>query len=223
MVFLMFGGLYLGSVIAVSYLLPAAGNERIAVNFSYLSKQVKKIFAQKNFRLCYVITFMLLLTFIGMYTVLGDYLKSAPFNLTNRGMLYVRGMGIAGMIFSPFTGSIVKKHGLLQVVRLGLTISVVSLFVLGIGSNLAIIVFMSLLYVTGISLTFPAIMTLIGELSGNIRAIAASIYAFILFIGAAIGPIIAITLIEIGGYFVAFAVLSLLLLVGLMASFLIKK
>ncbi len=222
-VFILFGGLYLVSLVAVAKILPLTKSEKTSINMAYYMVQVKKIFAQKNFRLCYVITIMLLLTFIGMYTTLGDYLSNAPFYLGDKEVLYVRAAGLAGMILSPFTGFLAKKFGLLLVLRVGLSISVGGLLMLGIDTNLPVIICMSVIYVAGISLTFPAIMTLIGEWSGNIRAIAASIYTFILFIGASLGPIVTSGLMQTGSFFITFVVLSLMLSGGLVASFFIRN
>ncbi|SDR03983.1 Predicted arabinose efflux permease, MFS family [Virgibacillus salinus] len=222
-VFILFGGLYLVSLLAVAKILPTTKSENTPISMAYHIKQVKKIFAQKNFRLCYVITIMLLLTFIGMYTALGDYLKNAPFYLRDKEILYVRTAGLAGMILSPFTGFLAKKLGLLVVLRVGLAVSVGGLVMLGVDTNLPVIICMSVVYVAGISLTFPAIMTLIGEWSGNIRAIAASIYTFILFIGASLGPIVTSGLMQTGSFFITFVVLAILLSGGLVASFFIRS
>ena len=64
-------------------------------------------------------------------------------------------------------GILVKKHGLLCMLKIGLAISAIGLLLIGLSSNLFIIVSMSVVYVAGISLTFPAIMTLVGELGGS--------------------------------------------------------
>ncbi|WP_404451067.1 MFS transporter [Virgibacillus necropolis] len=221
-VFLFFGGMYFCTIIAVILILPSTKNHVTDVSVSNFLKQTMSIFTQKNFLLCYGITLMLLLTFIGMYTVFGDYLSGAIFNLSKKEILVVRAAGLIGMILSPFTGIFVKRYGLLLILKMGLALSVVGLLVLGFSHNLFIIVSMSVVYVAGISLTFPAIMTLIGELGGATRAIAASFYTFILFIGATVGPIVAITIMQTGSYVLTFGMLALLLSIGLAASFFIK-
>lgn len=222
MVFLLFGVMYCVSIIAVSLILPKTENQMTNITIRYILKQTKFIFTQKNFLLCYSVTLMLLLTFIGMYTVFGDYLSGPAFNLSNKEILLVRAMGLLGMILSPFTGVFVKRYGLLRILKIGLAIAIVGLFIIGISSNLIIIVSMSVLYVAGISLTFPAIMTLVGELGGSIRAIAASFYTFILFIGATLGPIISIAIMQAGSYVLTFGILGLLLAIGLTATIFIK-
>lgn len=221
-VFLLFGGMYFVSIIAVSLLLPGTDNTVPNVNLRYFLTQTKRIFTQKNFLLCYIITLMLLLTFIGMYTVIGDYLSNSTFDLSKDDILLVRAAGLLGMILSPFTGVFVKRYGLLRILKVGLALAVTGLIIMGFSSNLIIIASMSIVYVAGISLTFPAIMTLIGELGGLHRALAASFYAFILFIGATLGPIIAIALMQTGSYVLTFGMLGLLLSIGFAATFFIK-
>lgn len=221
-VFLLFGGLFFCTIIAVILILPDSESNTTNVNIRYFLRQTKVIFTQRNFLLSYSITLMLLLTFIGMYTVIGDYLSGSTFNLSSKEILFVRATGLIGMILSPFTGVFVKRYGLLRILKVGLAIAVIGLFAVGFSSNLFSIVFMSIIYVAGISLTFPAIMTLIGEISGDIRAIAASYYTFILFIGATLGPIITTTVMQTGSYSLTFGLLSFLLVLGYLAAFFIR-
>ncbi|MFD1038269.1 MFS transporter [Virgibacillus byunsanensis] len=220
-VFFVFGVIYFVTALAVFFILPRASLPKTQ-GLGYFFLQVKRIFQQQNFLLCYGITIILLLTFIGMYTVLGDYLSSSPFHLTAKEILYVRAFGIVGMIISPFTGIFVEKYGLLPILRFGLFIAVIGLLFLGLVANIIYLVIMSVLYVTGISLIFPAIMMLVGELGGQHRAVAAAFYAFILFIGATLGPVTAIALMGIGSYVLTFVILALLLVTGLVASLFIK-
>ncbi|MFZ3577556.1 MFS transporter [Virgibacillus sp. DJP39] len=221
MVFLCFGGMYLCTIIAVTLFLPKTGKHTSKINIHYFLRQTKRIFIQKNFLLCYIITLVLLLTFIGMYTALGD-LMSQNLNLTKQDGLFVRTSGLLGMLLSLFAGVLVKKYGLLPILKMGLGTAVGALFSLGFSSNITFVVSMSVFFVAGISVTFPAIMTLIGELGGDNRAIAASYYACILFIGATIGPIITITLMQAGSYVLTFGVLAFLLAIGYTAAFFIK-
>lgn len=222
MVFIFFAVMYFLSIIAVSLLLPNTENHMMNVTIRHYLKQTKKIFSQKNFILCYIITLMLLLTFIGMYTMFGDYLSNPTFNLSSKEILLIRATGLFGMILSPFTGVFVKKYGLLRMLKIGLATSAIGLLLIGLSSNLFIIVCMSVVYVAGISLTFPAIMTLVGELGGSTRATAASFYTFILFIGATLGPIITIAVMQAGSYLLTFGILGLLVAIGFAATFFIK-
>ncbi|WP_156290293.1 MFS transporter [Oceanobacillus salinisoli] len=220
-VFLFFGCLYFASMVAVFIVLPGKG-EKSKTNVKEYLLRIKEIFTEKNLVLCYVITMMLLLTFIGMYSVIGDYLGRAPFLLSDEQILGIRALGIIGMFLSPVAGLLIKRYGVLRILKLGLTISVIGLVVLGFTSNLVLLIIMSICYVAGISITFPSIMLLVGKLGGKYRAIASSFYTFILFIGATLGPIIALRIMEWGSFMITIEVLALLLGIGLTASFFIR-
>ncbi|MUK89831.1 MFS transporter [Ornithinibacillus sp. L9] len=222
-VFILFGFFYLLTFVAVQFILPSSENRNTTNGLYDYLKQAKIIFSQSNFLFCYTITIFLLLTFIGMYTVLGSYLGNAPFDLSEKGILFVRAAGIIGMVLSPLTGMIVHKIGLMTTLRLGLLMAIIGLFSLGIAPNLFWIVFVSIIYVGGISMIFPAIMMLVGELGGKQRALANSFYAFILFIGAMLGPIVGIALMTTGNYIITFSVFAFLLVIGFVVSFLIKR
>ncbi|MFD2044266.1 MFS transporter [Ornithinibacillus salinisoli] len=222
-VFILFGIFYFITFLTVLCSLPSSGKSTTHKGVSYYLQQTKVIFSQKNFIYCYTITIFLLLTFIGMYTVLGGYLSSSPFHLTDVEILYIRAVGIIGMILSPLTGMIVNKLGVMTTLRLGLVTAIIGLLSLGIAWHLLLIVIMSIIYVGGISMIFPAIMMLVGQLGGEQRALANSFYAFILFIGAMLGPIVGIGLMKTGSYTLTFSVLALLLVIGLIISFGVKK
>ncbi|PLR87018.1 hypothetical protein [Bacillus sp. V33-4] len=65
-------------------------------------------------------------------------------------------------------------------------------------------------------------ITLVGQLGGQARGIAVTLYTFILFIGATLGPIIAVSLLKTGSYLLTFESLALLLGIGLLVSLAIR-
>ncbi|MFC4024786.1 MFS transporter [Oceanobacillus longus] len=222
-IFLIFGGLYFSCAIAVYFFLYENRTEAKSMIIKDYFLTVKRIFTDKNLLICYLITMMLLLTFIGMYTILGAYLSSSPFYLSDKEILTIRAVGVIGMILSLLAGSLIKRYGLLLVFRTGLFMSVVGLVAVGMATNLVVIALMSIFYVAGISITFPAIMLLVGNFGGKERAMAASFYAFILFIGATLGPLLSIWLMHHGSYFITLIVLAALMAIGLTASFFIDE
>lgn len=222
-VFIAFGVLYFITLLAVLFLLPTPHKAGHKEGISFYIYHSKLIFKQRNFILIYSITIMLLLTFMGMYTLLGSYLSNEPFGLSEKEILGVRAIGIIGMLISPFVGKIVGKIGVFITLRSGLLLSALGLFLLGVGDSIVFLVTMSIIYVFGISLIFPAIMVLIGELGGERRALANAFYAFILFIGAMLGPIVAIELLQLFTYFTTFIILAFLLVIGLILSIFVKK
>ncbi|WP_036689241.1 MFS transporter [Paucisalibacillus globulus] len=221
-VFYVFGALYFITFLAVLFLFPTPNKPSHKEGIRFYLYQSRLIFRQRNFQLIYIITITLLLTFMGMYTLLGSFLGGEPFYLNDNEILGIRAIGIIGMLISPFVGKIVNKIGVLTTLRIGLALSASGLLLLGIGSSIFFLILMSIMYVFGISLIFPAVMVLIGELGGERRALANAYYAFILFLGAMLGPIIAIYLLEVGSYFTTFLILSFMLIIGFFLSMFIK-
>ena len=58
---------------------------------------------------------MLLFSLVGMYTILGSYLASEKFGFTEQQILYVRALGLIGMLTTVFAGKISNKLGIIIV------------------------------------------------------------------------------------------------------------
>ncbi|MEH7314026.1 MFS transporter [Priestia megaterium] len=221
-VFYILGGVYLITAILITFFIPTSNLPQIKGSMLDSFKQMGKVFAQKSLLLCYIITITLLLSFVGMYTTLGNYL-SETFGLNSQDILYVRCAGILGMLVSPFSGQLVTKFGLHTVIRIGLSLAVLGLAILGFSSNLAFLIVMSVIFVAGVSITISTLISLVGQLGGTARGSAISLFSFILFMGATLGPIVAMAILNISSYLVTFELLALLLGIGLIASILIKS
>lgn len=197
-VFYMFAAIYIVTALLFIWLLPKVSNETKKNVMAEYMRQLQVISKRKNLLLCYGITFPLLFTFIGMYTILGDYLQAAPYYLSDEAIYYVRALGVIGMIFSPLAAKLAGRVKELTLLRFSLCLSMISLILMGISSSLQFIVTMSITYVAGIACTFPIIMKIIGDISGLERSAASSFYAFVLFIGASLGSI-TLVMVEIWG------------------------
>lgn len=193
-----------------------------AASFLALYKSVGMLFTQKPLLCCYAITFTLLLSFVGMYTVLGNYLGDS-FGMTDRQILFVRTIGIFGMLLSPLAGYLIRKFHHHTVLRAGLAFAVLGLAFMGIAPYVGFLVAMSVLFVAGVSLTIPTMIVLIGQLGGDNKDLAISLYTFILFIGATLGPMIGVRVLQSSGYLVAFGTFAMLLSISLFLSFWFKR
>lgn len=220
-VFYIIGAIYLVTTIIVAIFLPKVNNQNHSSNLLASFKQFGSVLKIKPLLLCYLIAITLFFTFVGMYNTIGSYL-SKEFGLGNQDIFSVRTVGIIGMLFSLFTGKLVNKFGILTILRTGLTLAFVGLAVLGINSNLSILIIMSVIFVTGIAITVPTVISLVGQLGNQARGAAVSLFTFFLFIGASLGPIATQALLNTGGYQLTFESLSLLLVISLVVSFLIK-
>ncbi|WP_217587299.1 MFS transporter [Lentibacillus saliphilus] len=181
------------------------------------------IFRNRALVKCYGITIVLLFTFIGMYTVLGDMLSRSPFSLSDDHILVVRALGLIGMLCSPFAGIFIHRFGKMRILQCGLGLSIIGLVSLGRAEQLVTLTGSTILYVAGISLIFPAIMMLIGGFSGQMRGIANAWYAFILFVGATIGPMCAVSIAAWGGAQLTVLLLGVILIGALIIALSLQK
>ncbi len=220
-VFYWIGAIYLVTAVLVSFFIPKGDIQNKSGNLLSSFKQIGSIIEKRTLSLCYLITVTLLLVFVGMYTALGSFLGD-QFGLSSQQILSIRSVGIFGMLLSPFVGKLVVKFGIYYVLRGGLILAVLGLSLLGISSSLPILIIMSIVFVSGISITVPSLISLVGQIGGKAAGISVSLYTFILFIGATLGPIVAITLLKSSSYLLTFEILALLLGIGLIISFVIK-
>ncbi|WP_161919403.1 MFS transporter [Pallidibacillus pasinlerensis] len=107
-------------------------------------------------------------------------------------MLWIRSLGITGVVLSIFTGKIIAKISAIKTLKFGISLICCSIFLILLMSN-SIFIFgiFSIFFVGGISLLIPTLIHLIGENSGSLRAKAISLYSFILLLGASLGPVVA--------------------------------
>lgn len=221
-VFYILGGIYLLSAILFGGLVPNGEVKKKQVDIRSTFQQIGAVFSNRTLLFCYLVTITLLFSFVGMYSTLGNYLSQASFELNNNQILLVRATGIIGMLASPFAGWLSNKFDAKRVLQAGLLLATVGLVIIGISSNLPILICMSIVFVTGIAISVPTLITLIGNLAGEARGIGVTLYTFLLFIGATLGPIAAISLMKIGSYILTFEILAAIIGMGWFASFLIK-
>lgn len=220
-VFYSHGAVFLLSALLLGGLVPK-GVKKKDVPILSPFQQMGSVFWRKPLFYCYLTTVTLLLSFVGMYTSLGNYLSRPPFDLGSNQILMVRSAGILGMLLSPFAGRLVGKFGMKNVLQTGLALAVAGLAIVGIGHSLPFVVLMSIVFVAGISVTVPTLISLIGSLGGEARGTAVTLYTFILFAGATIGPIAALGLLRTGSYIAAFEGLAAVLSLGLISTLFIR-
>lgn len=212
-VFYYSGAIYLLTAILVLLLLPKVKVKQSASDFKKIFKQFQLLITDSKLIQFYVITLTLLLTFVAFYILLGDYLIKV-FSLNESDIFYVRLLGIIGMLFAPFAGIFANKYGMINVLRSGLLLATLGIAVVGLSTNLYLLVAMSVVFVTGIAITVPTLISLISSFGGENHSSAISLYAFILFIGTSIGPMLAVLLLKIKTHLISFELLALLLLIS---------
>jgi predicted MFS family arabinose efflux permease len=217
-VFFILGGVYIFTFFLILLFLPRDPSQPYKpIN------PLGSIFKNRFLLFSYFIALTVLLSFVGMYSALQVYLGGPKFNLTDETILYIRAIGIIGMLFSPFAGKLIEKFSILYVLRMGLGLATIGLVAIGISSNLTVVIVMSVLFVTGIAITVPTLISLVGQLGGKSRGIAISMYTFILFIGASIGPLISVNLSHSKNSALPFEVLGIIIALAFVITFFIKN
>lgn len=222
-VFYWLAAVYAATSLMIMRLLPKGEIQQAHVSIWAPLKQIGTVFTQKNLVLSYAVALVLLMSFVSMYTVLGNYLSGPDFGLSKQEVLYVRSIGVLGMLISPFAGNLAKRFGVRPVLRGGLCLAIVGLASLGMFSSLPVLIGMSVLFVAGIAISVPSLVSLIGQLGGKSRGIAVSVYTFILFSGTSLGPIVSIHFMKTYSYLITFVLLALVLGFGLLSASLIHR
>ncbi|WP_243186925.1 MFS transporter [Clostridium muellerianum] len=175
-VFYILGLVYLITTLLIILFIPNIPISQPDTNISKVFKQMKNVFKIKSLKYAYIVAIVLLLSFVGMYSALGNFLSSPKFNFTTQQILYVRLIGIIGMVLSPYAGKLVEKFNIMSVLRGSLLLSII-----GLSTSALFMIIMSVIFVIGIAIITPTLISLIGMLGGKTRGSAVSMYTFILF------------------------------------------
>ena len=222
-VFSIMGLFYFITIFIVMAFLPYDDIQRPKNSFIRTIIQMGSLFKIKTLVLTYAVDIMLLMSMMCMYTALGYYLSGPQFGLNSQEILYIRAVGIIGILFASTSGLLAKKFHFFSVLIAGLLIAAISLILLGMVSNVILLTALSVVFVAGMAVATPNVIELIGQLGGKARGSALSIHTVVLFIGAGIGPILATNLLTTGISSLPYLVMGIMLIIGVGLSFLIKR
>lgn len=132
----------------------------------------------------------LLMSFVAMYTALGPHLAMLG---QDPGMIIaLRLVGLPGMFAALLVGPLAARLGMPRLAGAGYLLAAAGLTLEAVLSNtLAGIALGSLVFVTGVALAVPSMITQFGALAAPNRAAGMALNGFVLFVGASIGPLIA--------------------------------
>ncbi|GAA4893141.1 putative MFS family arabinose efflux permease [Stackebrandtia albiflava] len=132
----------------------------------------------------------LLLGFVAMYTGLGPQLGTLGLDASHT--IWLRLAGLPGMFASLAVGPLARRFGTSGVARLGFAVAALGLVTEALLADSPVgIAVTSLVYVVGVALAVPAMITLFGEAAVPQRAGGMALNGFVLFIGASLGPLTA--------------------------------
>ena len=132
----------------------------------------------------------LLMVFVAMYTGIGGHLEALGLRPTS--IILVRLAALPAMFLSLGAGRLAARCSWAQTARLGFGVS--ALGMLGealLAGSLAGLVACSVVYVAGVALAAPAMISLYGQVSAPNRGSGMALNGFILFVGTSAGPLLA--------------------------------
>lgn len=149
-----------------------------------------------------------LLAFVAMYTALGPWLESQGMDSSR--VILIRLIALPGMFASLAAGPVASRLGLSRTALIGYGVAIAGLILqAALSFSVLAVALASIVFVTGIALTIPTMITLFGALSAPSRAAGMALNGFVLFVGASAGA-------TVGALPLPFAAI-LLLLAGLFA------
>ena len=132
----------------------------------------------------------LLMVFVAMYTGIGGHLESLGMRPST--IILIRLAALPAMFLSLGAGRFAARRSWAQIARLGFGVS--ALGMLGealLAGSLAGLVAASVVYVAGVALAAPAMISLYGQVSAPNRGGGMALNGFILFVGTSAGPLLA--------------------------------
>lgn len=220
--FFILGLLYTFTTICIYYFLPKEQFDHKENSLLQQFVQLKYVIRHSFLLICFFISFTLLFSLVGMYSMLGSYFSDAPYYFTDKQLLMVRGIGLLGVLLCFFASSFSKAFGTIKVLRFGLILSAISLYSIGTIQSPFYAIFFSVLFVAGISLIVPTSINLVSTYSENRKGTAVLFNAFILFVGASVGPLFATKLMTFGSFFIPFLLFSIILAIAFLLSLYLK-
>lgn len=132
----------------------------------------------------------LLMVLVAMYTGIGGHLESLGMRPST--IILIRLAALPAMFLSLGAGRFAARRSWAQIARLGFGVS--ALGMLGealLADSLAGLVTASVVYVAGVALAAPAMISLYGQVSAPNRGSGMALNGFILFVGTSAGPLLA--------------------------------
>ena len=132
----------------------------------------------------------LLMVFVAKYTGIGGHLESLGMRPST--IILIRLAALPAMFLSLGAGRFAARRSWAQIARLGFGVS--ALGMLGealLAGSLAGLVAASVVYVAGVALAAPAMISLYGQVSAPNRGSGMALNGFILFVGTSAGPLLA--------------------------------
>ena len=130
-----------------------------------------------------------LMSFVAMYSALGPHLGSI--GMSQSQLIWLRLAGLPSMCVALVIGRIAARVPIGTIARVSFIVAALGLLLEGLLSATLWGIIASLVFVAGIAMAVPTMITLFGQASAPYRAGGMAVNGAVLFIGASLGPLVA--------------------------------
>jgi YNFM family putative membrane transporter len=165
--------------------------QQLATNLKLLQRfgAIFSLALRRDIALLGLAHFSLLLSFVAMYAALGPHL--AIFNLEPSTVLQLRLMAMPCMFVALLVAPLIQRFGLCKVAVIGFAMAAIGIALqASLASSLLAIVMGSMVFVTGVALAVPSMISLFAHLSAPNLGVGMALNGFILFAGATVGGLL---------------------------------
>jgi MFS transporter, YNFM family, putative membrane transport protein len=180
---------YIILLLVITTQIPQIARQNVNISILNVYKSMAALLNRSSLLAVYLAGFTLLFSFVAMYSGLAPYLAS-QYDVDQQGLLLIRIAGAPGILLSPVLSRIVQKWGSKKVAMGGLILAALGLFLEPLTSQLPLLVLATVIFVTGIAIAAPALLSLVATLASDTKGAAIAFYTFVLFTGASFAPLI---------------------------------
>lgn len=221
MVFLILGNCYAVLAVVNLWLLPQAPLQETAVQFKDFGRDIASIFQNPILMLCYLIGFVLLMTFINVYVVLGESVLVQHGQHIQTVAAVSKFFGVGGIIISLMAGRLSNHYSVTKVLVGALTVTVLSIILMALNTSIIGYIILSVIFGGGIGFALPTLISKVVLSVDNHKGFYITLNTFVIFFGTAVAPLILGFAQRTPAWSMQFLYLAAIMAIGLMAAVMI--
>lgn len=199
-------------------------NVRQKSNISILGiyQNMAALLKRRSLVVVYLAGFAMFFSFVAMYSGLGSYLSN-NYGVDQQGLFLIRAAGAPGILISPISGKLAQRWGSKQVAIVGLILAILGLLLEITTSPLPLLVLATVIFVTGVAITAPALLSLVSTFATDAKGSGQAIHSFVLFTGASFAPLVVESTRSIGFTGLCIGLISILVVGAVSVKFGVKS
>ncbi|SUK03648.1 TcaB protein [Staphylococcus agnetis] len=221
MVFLILGNCYAVLAVVNLWLLPQAPLQETAIHFKDFGRDIASIFQNPILMLCYLIGFVLLMTFINVYVVLGESVLVQHGQHIQTVAAVSKFFGVGGIIISLMAGRLSNHYSVTKVLVGALTVTVLSIILMALNTSIIGYIILSVIFGGGIGFALPTLISKVVLSVKHHKGFYITLNTFVIFFGTAVAPLTLGLAQRSPAWSMQFLYLAAMMAVGLIAAVMI--